>query len=72
MKDKLDQMQDGLFSYHRKLEKVFWFREYGEVTVGSSVFSYFCLGDEFYLVVFKTKNPSPLLVYNTKLYEWKE
>lgn len=52
-------------------ENAFYFDRYGRVVVGKKMFDYADCGDTFYLVV-TNKKDLPVLVYNAKMYEYKE
>ncbi|MBQ8408944.1 MAG: hypothetical protein IJY39_08780 [Clostridia bacterium] len=66
---------------HLVLERVMYFAEHGRYVVSEvdgSAFDYSNQGDKFYLVIYdfkkskKNKSASPIRVYNTRLYEWRE
>lgn len=65
--DDYDLMARFFSSY----EDAFYFERYGRVVVSSKLFDLASCGDTFYLVV-TDKKDIPVLVYNTKMYEYKE
>lgn len=55
---------------HRHLEEFLCFNDFKETTVDHTVFQLASVGDEFYIVHYKTKNTIKLL-YPAKIYEYK-
>jgi len=56
-------------------EDVFYFAKYGRYVLGTkngSAFEYSSEGDEFYVVVYDAKKPRPELIFNSKIYDYKQ
>ena len=72
---EMEEMEVRRIGGKIRLENVFYFLDSGRYVVTAadgSAFSYSNRGDRFYVVSYYGKKPKPMLVYNTKIYEYRE
>ena len=77
VEDRLSRAEEEVIvtSRHSRIEKVFYFYEHGRYVVSvcdGSAFEYSSPEDEFYLIFANDTSSTPLLIYNKKVYEYKQ